>query len=146
MPLAYYPPPATDPTKQPLDSTLTAIAGLPGGADRLPYFTGVDTLSQATFTAYARGLLDDSDSATARATLGLGSLATQNSNSVNIQGGDVFNCEVLFPVPTASQPHFRLGTGGTAPTAPANGWFWMVGGIMYVRLNNQTQRINTTVV
>lgn len=146
MPSAYYPPPSTDPSKQPLDSTLTAFAGLPGGADRLPYFTGVDSLAQATFTAYARTLLDDPDAANARNTLGLGTMATQNSNNVSISGGDVFNCEVVFPVPNATTPHFKFATGGTAPTAPVNGWFWMVGAQMFARLNNQTHRINTTIV
>lgn len=57
--------------KQPVDPTLTAFAGLTGGADKLAYFTGTDVLAQATLTAFARTLLDDADQAAMRATLGV---------------------------------------------------------------------------
>lgn len=57
---------------QPIDATLTALAGLATGADKLAYSTGTDTFSQADLTSFARTLLDDANAATARATLGLG--------------------------------------------------------------------------
>lgn len=78
-----------DNEKQPRDATLTAIAALVTAADRLIYSTGADAFALTTFTAYARTLLDDVDAATARGTLGLGSMATQNASTVAITGGTI---------------------------------------------------------
>jgi hypothetical protein len=67
--------------KQPVDATLTALAGLTTAADALPYFTGTDVASTTTLSSFARTLIDDADAATARTTLGLGTAATQNSTA-----------------------------------------------------------------
>jgi Chaperone of endosialidase len=72
---------------QPLDATLTALAGLATGADQLPYATGTETFAQTTLTPLARTLLDDSTQGAMQMTLGLGTLATQNANAVALTGG-----------------------------------------------------------
>ncbi|MCZ4673401.1 hypothetical protein O4O00_03245 [Citrobacter sedlakii] len=43
--------------KQDKNNLLTAIAGLNGGADALPYFTGASSAAQTTITQYARDLI-----------------------------------------------------------------------------------------
>jgi hypothetical protein len=65
------------PQFQPLDATLTALAGLATGANKFPYSTGADTFSQADLTAFARTILDDADAAAVIATLGIGASALE---------------------------------------------------------------------
>jgi len=74
---------------QAYDATLAAIAGLTTVADRMIYFTAADTAAVATLTSFGRSLIDDTDASTARTTLGLGTMATQASTNVNIDGGTI---------------------------------------------------------
>lgn len=73
------------------DATLTAIAGVTTAADRYVYFTGVDTAATGTITTFGRSLLDDANNTSARTTLGLGDIATQNSGTVSLAGGNIDN-------------------------------------------------------
>lgn len=60
-------------TAQPIDATLTALAGLVTGADQLPYSTGADVFAQTPLTAFSRTLLDDTNASAAQTTLAIAS-------------------------------------------------------------------------
>ena len=104
---------------QPLDSDLTSIAAL-------------------STTTFGRGLLDDADAAAGRTTLGLGSMAEQYAELVNITGGNAFltNLEVgglLQPPVTDGSPLTNNNTIGIHPTS---GLQWRVGGTNYTALTS----------
>lgn len=93
------------------DPALAAIEALTPSADTYIYYTGTDSAALDTITSYSRTLLDDTDAASwlstlgvtsyiqtlvddtdaasARTTLGLGTIATQDANNVNIDGGNI---------------------------------------------------------
>jgi hypothetical protein len=91
------------------DADLDAIAALTSAADVAPYATGAQAWSTYTLTAAARSLLDDADVATMRATLGLGSMATQAKSAVDITGGSVVGITDL-----------AVADGGTGASTAAN--------------------------
>jgi hypothetical protein len=76
---------------QPLDATLTALAGVATAADQVIYATGADTFAVTSLTATGRSLIGSADAAAARTTLGLGTIATQAAASVSITGGSITN-------------------------------------------------------
>ncbi|HHU7428660.1 TPA: gp53-like domain-containing protein [Escherichia coli] len=63
---------------QALDATLTALAGLTTGANKLPYFTGTDTASQTNLTSVGRDIIGKGTIADILTYLGLGEAAKRN--------------------------------------------------------------------
>ena len=68
---------------------LQQLSALTSAADRLAYFDGTNSMATTGLTAYMRTLLDDATAGGARSTLGLGDMAVQNKNNVNIDGGTI---------------------------------------------------------
>ncbi|HCX7546106.1 TPA: tail fiber protein [Escherichia coli] len=64
--------------KQPLDATLTALAGLATGANKLPYFTGKDTVAQTDLTSVGRDILAKTSTLAVIQYLGLGEAAKRD--------------------------------------------------------------------
>jgi hypothetical protein len=103
------------------DATLTSIAALGTASDKVAYTTGVDTWAETALTSYGRSLIDDVDAAAGRTTLGLGTIATQDSNNVSITGGSVTGITDLT-VPDggtglSSTTAYAVLCGGTSSTA-----------------------------
>lgn len=76
---------------QGLDGTLTALANLTTAADQTIYSTGIDAFAMTALTAYGRTLIASAASVNARATLGLGTISTQDASLVTITGGTIDN-------------------------------------------------------
>jgi hypothetical protein len=69
---------------------LNNISGLGNpGADQFIYFNGANTVATSTVTSFSRTLLGSVAASDARTTLGLGTIATQANNNVNITGGSI---------------------------------------------------------
>ena len=101
------------------DAGLQSIAGLTTSADLAIYTTAADTYAVTSLTAYGRSLLDDADAATARATLGLGSLATQSATVTGTHSGTSSGTNTGDQTITLTGAVTGTGTGSFATTFSA---------------------------
>lgn len=74
---------------QALDATLSALAGLATGANKLPYFTGNDTAAQTDLTSVGRDIIGKNTIADILTYLGLGEAATRNVGTDTGQVPDI---------------------------------------------------------
>ncbi|EGD9537601.1 tail fiber protein [Escherichia coli] len=89
---------------QALDATLTALAGLETGANKLPYFTGNDTAAQTDLTSVGRDIIGKKTIADILTYLGLGE-------------GSALPVGVPVPWPSATPPTGWLKCNGAAFSA-----------------------------
>ena len=115
---------------QAYDAGLLSIAGLTTAANKMIYTTASDTYAVTDLTAAGRALIDDADASAQRTTLGLGTIATQDANNVNITGGTITG---ITSFALGSSVKFELDTT-TTDADPGSGKF---------RFNNTNQNTAT---
>ncbi|HFI8375990.1 TPA: hypothetical protein ACGSHR_002874 [Escherichia coli] len=128
---------------QPLDATLTALASLATGADKLAYFTGTDAAGQTDFTSLGRSIVGQTTSAGVHSVIGTrsvlaGIVGTSRNARMTIASASAtatFNADELIVETALGGAQYRLanlnlsvnlattGAGGMdTGTVPANGF------------------------
>ncbi len=82
--------------KQPLDATLTALAGLATGANKLPYFTGTDTVAQTDLTSVGRDILAKTSTLAVIQYLGLRELGTSGEKLPLLSTANTWSARQTF--------------------------------------------------
>ncbi|EIH7269082.1 tail fiber protein [Escherichia coli] len=82
--------------KQPLDATLTAFAALATGANKLPYFTGKDTVAQTDLTSVGRDILAKTSTLAVIQYLGLRELGTSGEKIPLLSTANTWSARQTF--------------------------------------------------
>ncbi|EPJ7178786.1 tail fiber protein [Escherichia coli] len=82
--------------KQPLDATLTALAALATGANKLPYFTGKDTVAQTDLTSVGRDILAKTSTLAVIQYLGLRELGTSGEKIPLLSTANTWSARQTF--------------------------------------------------
>lgn len=103
---------------QALDATLSALAGLATGANKLPYFTGNDTAAQTDLTSVGRDIIGKNTIADILTYLGFGERLLEADGYFELPGGlllqwghgniSAFNTTVQFKKPFNVTPFIVL--------------------------------------
>ena len=100
-----------------LDTALVAISTVTSAADALPYFTGSGTASVTTLSSFGRTLIDDTDAATARTTLGVDASGTDNSTDVTLVTTTADYLSITGQAITLNQIDLTTDVTGALPLA-----------------------------
>lgn len=106
---------------QPVDATLTALAGVTTATNKLPYFTGVDTAAATDLTAFGRSLIDDADATAARATLVLNNV--DNTSDANKPVSVAQQAALDLKAPLVSPTFTGIPAGPTAAAGTSSTQF-----------------------
>ncbi|MBT9725648.1 gp53-like domain-containing protein [Escherichia coli] len=100
---------------QALDATLSALAGLATGANKLPYFTGNDTAAQTDLTSVGRDIIGKNTIADILTYLGLGETINKASGAMqkSANGSDISDV-------SAFRNALQLGTAATRDVGADN--------------------------
>ncbi|EHG4039855.1 hypothetical protein K9W95_003576 [Salmonella enterica] len=98
---------------QTLDATLTALAGLATGADKLPYFTGNDTAGQTDLTSVGRDIIGKASIADILTYLGLGETVKQAAGAVQ-KTGDEMSGKLTLPQTSSFGVNINNTLGGSS--------------------------------
>lgn len=100
---------------QALDATLSALAGLATGANKLPYFTGNDTAAQTDLTSVGRDIIGKKTIADILTYLGLGETINKASGAMqkSANGSDISDV-------SAFRNALQLGTAATRDVGADN--------------------------
>ncbi|MES3654579.1 phage tail protein [Escherichia coli] len=119
---------------QALDATLTALAGLTTGANKLPYFTGTDTASQTDLTSVGRDIIGKGTIADILTYLQLGGAAKRDVGTGNNQLPDMSAFGMSRNGQTAWDilPNGMIRQAGTVTLTPVGSFNAQVlGGVTY---------------
>lgn len=103
--------------KQPIDATLTALAGLAGGPNKIAYFTGTDVLAQADLTAFGRTLIAVANATAAKVALEI-ALADLTDGTEAVQ-------DIVGALIVAAGGSYNDTAGSIGLPATADPWLWL---------------------
>ncbi|EPD0252342.1 beta strand repeat-containing protein [Escherichia coli] len=106
--------------KQPLDATLTALAGLATGANKLPYFTGKDTVAQTDLTSVGRDILAKTSTLAVIQYLGLREIGTSGEKIPLLSTANIWSSQQTFKGKTAFSAAATFSAGIAGAIEPEN--------------------------
>jgi hypothetical protein len=96
---------------------LDDLSGLTQATDKLPYFSSSTAMTTASFTTFARTILDDADASAVRTTLGLGTLSTKSTvASADITDGTIANADIASSTITGAKIASDVALAGNPTT------------------------------